>query len=134
MKKFFISAIAVLGLAAAANAQDAKNFVVNGDFEAAGYEQKSPYGWSPWNEVNELSKLPGWTLRTGGCWNGCIGIVSGEENAGDGELRPETDMNILHFQGYKDNGWTKLAATQVVEGLTVGNEYTLSFLVAISWP
>ncbi|MDE5662289.1 MAG: hypothetical protein K2I04_06670, partial [Muribaculaceae bacterium] len=61
MKKFFISAIAVLGLAAAANAQDAKNFVVNGDFEAPGYEQKSPYGWSPWNEVNELSKLPGWT-------------------------------------------------------------------------
>lgn len=136
MKKTILFAgMAAMAISFAAKA-DVKNYVENGDFEAPGFEQSVPgaYTWDPWDKQNYLSVLPGWTLNTGGEWNGGIELKTGEENAGDGDIRPEEDMNYLHFVGYNDNGWAAIRASQVVKGLTAGKEYTLDFVMGVNWP
>ena len=126
-----LAAFAASSLAVSAQ-DDIVNMVVNGNFENPGYVQAVPseYTWSPVNEWDNLSVLPGWTLSTGGPWNGVIGLIIGEDNAGDGDLRPEDDENTLLFRGYTDDGWTTLNAAQVVKNLVGGREYTLDFLIA----
>ena len=126
-----LAAFAASSLAVSAQ-DDIVNMVVNGNFENPGYVQAVPeqYTWSPVNEWENLSVLPGWTLSTGGQWNGVIGLITGEDNAGDGDLRPEDDENTLLFRGYTDDGWTTLNAAQVVKNLVGGREYTLDFLIA----
>ena len=126
-----LAAFAASSLAVSAQ-DDIVNMVVNGDFENPGYVQAVPeqYTWSPVNEWDNLSVLPGWTLSTGGPWNGVIGLITGEDNAGDGDLRPEDDENTLLFRGYTANGWTTINAAQVVKNLVGGREYTLDFLIA----
>lgn len=127
-----IAALAAASLTV--NAQDdVVNMVVNGNFENPNYVQSVPgdYSWEPVNEWESLSYLPGWNVaKTGGVWNGVIGLVTGEWNAGDGDLRPEDDENTLLFRGYNDNGWTSINASQVVKNLVGGREYTLDFLIA----
>ena len=112
------------------------NKVVNGDFEAPGYVQSVPsgYTWDPWDKQNNLSELPGWMLSTGGEWNGVLEILTGDDWMGDGLMRPDDDLNVLRFVGYNDNGWTNVAVNQIVENLTPGAEYTLDYLVAARFP
>lgn len=138
MKKLlFSAALALVAIGFNASAQDeVNNKVVNGDFEDPNYVQSVPsdWTWEPWNTQNVLTELPGWSLETGGIWNGGVEIKRGEEYIGDGEIRPEEDMAFAHLFGYDNNGWTSVSMYQVVENLKPGLEYNLSYLVAVSWP
>lgn len=138
MKKLlFSAALALVAIGFNASAQDeVNNKVVNGDFEDTNYEQSVPsdWTWDPWNKQNVLTNLPGWTLSTGGIWNGGVEIKRDDTTIGDGDIRPEDDMAYAHFFGYNDNGWTSVSIYQVVEGLKPGLEYNLSYLVAVNWP
>ena len=138
MKKLlFSAALALVAIGFNASAQDeVNNKVVNGDFEDPNYVQAVPsdWTWDPWNKQNVLSDLPGWTLATGGIWNGGVEIKCDDTTIGDGDIRPEEDLAYLHFFGYNDNGWTSVSIYQVVEGLKPGLEYNLSYLVAVNWP
>ncbi len=119
------------------NAQDdVVNMVVNGNFENPNYVQAVPseYTWEPVNEWENLSVLPGWELTTGGPWNGVISLLTGDDNAGDADIRPEDDYNTVLFRGYIENGWTKLSIKQVVKNLVPGREYTLDFVLAENQP
>lgn len=136
MKKLLLLAALAASSMAVSAQDDVVNMVVNGNFEAPGYEQAVPgeYTWEPVNTWDNLSVLPGWTLTTGGPWNGVISLITGEDNAGDGDLRPEEDTNTLLFRGYTDNGWTSINAAQIVKNLVPGREYTLDFLLAENQP
>ena len=131
MKKILLS-LAAVAMATAAYAQG-PNLVVNGSFEDAGVEASVPggYTWDPWNTFANIDVLPGWTLSTGGEWNG---ITRWMEEPGDGDARPEDDVHYLRLMGYNDNGWTDISASQIVTGLTVGTSYKLSFVMGVSWP
>jgi len=132
MKKILLIAAALF---AVGSAYAGSNKVVNGDFEAEGYKQSVPsgYTWDPWNKQNYLTELPGWTLQDD-IWNGGIELLTGDDWLGDGIVRPDEDLNVLRFVGYNDDGWHSVTLTQVVEGLTPGTEYTLSYLVAANFP
>ena len=138
MKKLlFSAALALVAIGFNASAQDeVNNKVVNGDFEDTNYVQSVPsdWNWAPWNEQMVLSELPGWTLTTGGIWNGGVEIKCNDLTIGDGEIRPEDDLAYAHLFGYNDNGWTSISISQVVENLKPGLEYNLSYLVAVNWP
>ncbi|MDE6120962.1 MAG: hypothetical protein K2F63_04155 [Muribaculaceae bacterium] len=136
MKKILLLAAAAMVAAGTVNAQEYVNHVVNGSFDQEGWEQSVPggYTWAPWNEQQYLTVLPGWSLSTGGEWNGGVEMLSGTDWEGDGEYRDEDDTNLLRFLGYNDNGWTKIAIYQVVEGLTAGREYTFNYLYAEKQP
>lgn len=138
MKKLlFSAALALVAIGFNASAQDeVNNKVVNGDFEDTNYEQSVPsdWTWDPWNKQNVLTNLPGWTLNTGGIWNGGVEIKRDDTTIGDGDIRPEDDLAYLHFFGYNDNGWGDISISQVVTGLKPGLEYNLSYLVAVNWP
>ncbi|MFG6428249.1 MAG: hypothetical protein K1W14_17870 [Muribaculaceae bacterium] len=125
-------AAAVLPMSAQNPLDEVNNLVANGNFEDTNYVQAVPegYTWDPVNTWQDLSSLPGWTLSTGGIWNGTVCIYAGDEYAGDGDLRPEDDMQYLHFHGYNDNGWTSINASQIVKNLVPGRQYTLDFLIA----
>lgn len=129
MKKILLGA-AFAACAGVMNADDVVNMVVNGNFEAP-YEQEIPGGYGDWYHEAQASLITGWNWSTGGEWNGTVCILTGEDWAGDGELRPEDDLNVLHLNGYAGNGWTKVSAYQVVENLVPGREYTLDFLCAV---
>ena len=131
MKKILLS-LAAVAMATAAYAQG-PNLVVNGSFEDAGVEASVPggYTWDPWNTYKNIDVLPGWTLSTGGEWNG---ITMWMEEPGDGDARPEDDTHYLRLLGYNDNGWANISASQIVTGLTVGTSYKLSFVMGVSWP
>lgn len=136
MKKLFISAVAAIMAASisASAADDVTNMVNNGDFEAPGVVAAVPdgYTWSPWNTYEAISELPGWcNISTGGEWNGILRMLTLE---GDDELRPESDMKILRFLGYNDNGWTKIQVSNHMKGLVAGRTYHLDFLCAVSVP
>lgn len=130
MKKILLS-LAAVAMATAAYAQG-PNLVKNGSFEDAGVEASVPggYTWEPWNTFKNIDVLPGWTLSTGGEWNG---ITMWMEEPGDGDARPEDDTHYLRLLGYNDNGWTDLSASQIVTGLTPGTSYKLSFVMGVSW-
>lgn len=130
MKKILLS-LAAVAMATAAYAQG-PNLVVNGDFEASGVEASVPggYTWEPWNTYKNIDVLPGWTLSTGGEWNG---ITMWMEEPGDGDARPEDDTHYLRLLGYNNNGWTNISASQIVTGLTAGTNYKLSFVMGVSW-
>ncbi len=132
MKKLLLLAALAASSMAVSAQDDVVNMVYNGNFEEPGYVQAVPeqYTWSPVDQWDDLTVLPGWTLSTGGVWNGVIGLVTGEDNAGDGDLRPEEDYNTLLFRGYTGDGWAKINAAQVVKNLVPGREYTLDFLIA----
>lgn len=131
MKKFLFASAALALVATTANAQ---NLVVNGSFDDPGYEQAIPdgYTWSPVNEWNDLSVLPGWTLTTGGIWNGIVQVVTDEP--GDDDPRPEEDEVYLNMMGYTDNGWTAIKVSQIVKGLEVGKEYVFKFQYDYNFP
>lgn len=131
MKKFLLS-LAAVAVATAAYAEG-PNLVKNGSFEEPGVEASVPggYTWEPWNTYENIDVLPGWTLSTGGEWNG---ITMWMEEPGDGDARPEDDTHYLRLFGYNDNGWTDLSASQIVTGLTPGTSYKLSFVMGVSWP
>ena len=130
MKKILLS-LAAVAMATAAYAQG-PNLVVNGSFEDAGVEASVPggYTWKPWNTYENIDVLPGWTLSTGGEWNG---ITMWMEEPGDGDARPEDDTHYLRLLGYNNNGWTNISASQIVTGLTAGTNYKLSFVMGVSW-
>lgn len=130
MKKFLLS-LAAVAVATAAYAEG-PNLVKNGSFEEPGVEASVPggYTWEPWNTYENIDVLPGWTLSTGGEWNG---ITMWMEEPGDGDARPEDDTHYLRLFGYNDNGWTDLSASQIVTGLTAGTSYKLSFVMGVSW-
>lgn len=130
MKKILLS-LAAVAMATAAYAQG-PNLVVNGSFEDAGVEASVPggYTWEPWNTYENIDVLPGWTLSTGGEWNG---ITMWMEEPGDGDARPEDDTHYLRLLGYNNNGWTNISASQIVTGLTAGTNYKLSFVMGVSW-
>ena len=134
MKKILLLAAAA-AYAAGVYAQG-PNMVVNGNFENPAYEQSIPsgYTWDPWDKQNYLTVLPGWNLSTGGEWNGGIEVLTGDDWIGDGFTRPEDDLNVLRFIGFNDNGWTNVAITQVVTGLTPGTSYDFDYLVAARFP
>ena len=131
MKKILLS-LAAVAMATAAYAQG-PNLVKNGSFEEPGVEASVPgaYTWDPWNTYKNIDVLPGWTLSTGGEWNG---ITMWMEEPGDGDARPEDDTHYLRLLGYNDNGWTNISASQIVTGLTPGTSYKLSFVMGVSWP
>lgn len=134
MKKFLLFAAAIV---AASSAFAGPNKVVNGDFEAPGAESAIPggYTWDPWNKQYYLTVLPGWNLsKASDPWNGGIEMLSGDDWLGDGIVRPEEDTKVLRFIGFNDNGWTDVAMSQVVEGLTPGAEYSLNYLVGARFP
>jgi hypothetical protein len=110
----------------------APNHVVNGDFEDTNYVSSVPegYTWDPWDQQQMLTELPGWTVDAEP-WNGGAEIKT---DPGDGDLRPEDDVQYLHIWGYNDNGWHVIKATQIVTGLVAGRTYTLSFLMAYNFP
>lgn len=130
MKKILLS-LAAVAMATAAYAQG-PNLVVNGSFEEPGVEASVPgaYTWDPWNTYKNIDVLPGWTLSTGGEWNG---ITMWMEEPGDGDARPEDDTHYLRLLGYNNNGWTNISASQIVTGLTAGTNYKLSFVMGVSW-
>lgn len=130
MKKILLS-LAAVAMATAAYAQG-PNLVKNGSFEDAGVEASVPggYTWDPWNTYENIDVLPGWTLSTGGEWNG---ITMWMEEPGDGDARPEDDTHYLRLLGYNNNGWTNISASQIVTGLTAGTNYKLSFVMGVSW-
>ena len=130
MKKILLS-LAAVAMATAAYAQG-PNLVVNGSFEDAGVEASVPggYTWEPWNTYENIDVLPGWTLSTGGEWNG---ITMWMEEPGDGDARPEDDTHYLRLLGYNNNGWTNISASQIVTGLTAVTIYKLSFVMGVSW-
>ncbi len=132
MKKLLLASAAIVATLGAS----AANLVVNGDFENPNFKQEVPsgYTWEPWNTQQYHTELPGWTLNTNGPWNGGIELKSGEDFLGDGDVRPDDDMAYAHFVGFNDNGWADIAMYQVVEGLTPGTEYTLSFLMSANFP
>ena len=131
MKKFLLFAAAFSFVAANVSAQ---NLIKNGSFDAPGYEQSVPdgYTWDPWDKQMDLTVLPDWTLSTGGIWNGGCAIVTDEP--GDGDMRPEDDEVYLNMWGYNDNGWQKIQISQIVEGLEVGKEYTFSYVYCYNFP
>lgn len=131
MKKILLS-LAAVAMATAAYAQG-PNLVVNGDFEASGVEASVPggYTWDPWNTFANIDVLPGWTLSTGGEWNG---ITRWMEEPGDGDMRPEDDTHYLRLLGFNDDGWTDIKASQIVTGLTAGTTYNLDFVMGVNWP
>lgn len=130
MKKILLS-LAAVAMATAAYAQG-PNLVKNGSFEEPGVEASVPggYTWEPWNTYENIDVLPGWTLSTGGEWNG---ITMWMEEPGDGDARPEDDTHYLRLLGYNNNGWTNISASQIVTGLTAGTNYKLSFVMGVSW-
>ncbi len=131
MKKFLLFAAAFSFVAANVSAA---NLIKNGSFNEPGYEQSVPsgYTWDPWDKQLELTFLPNWSLKTGGCWNGGCTIITDEP--GDGDLRDEEDTVYLNMWGYNDNGWDKIQISQVVEGLEVGKEYTFSYVYCYNFP
>lgn len=135
MKKILLLAAAAY-VAFGAFAQDTNNKVINGSFDKEGWSQSVPsgYTWDPWDKQNYLSELPGWTLATGGEWNGGIEMKTGDEALGDGDVRPEDDQNYVHLLGYNDNGWTPVSMKQAIDNLKAGTEYTLEFAIAVNWP
>ncbi len=135
MKKILLLAAAFCAANFAMNADDVANLVANGNFENTNYEQAVPgeYTWDPVNTWENLSVLPGWQLSTGGPWNGTACILAGDEYAGDGDIRPEDDMQHLHIRGYNDNGWTNIKVYQIVKNLVPGRQYTLDFVIAHNW-
>ncbi|MDE6336669.1 MAG: hypothetical protein K2J63_01610 [Muribaculaceae bacterium] len=135
MKKLLLLAALAASSMAVSAQDDVVNMVVNGNFEAPGYvQERAAYNWEGAPDELDLSYLPGWQLSTGGIWNGTICVMSGDDYAGDGDLRPEDDYNYLHFLGYYDNGWTTINAAQIVKNLVPGREYTLDFLLAENQP
>lgn len=142
MKKLLLLAALAASSMAVSAQDDVVNMVANGNFEEPGYEQGRPvneegnyvYTWAPVDTWDNLSVLPGWTLTTGGPWNGVISLITGEDNAGDGDLRPEEDTNTLLFRGYTDNGWAKITASQIVKNLVPDRKYTIDFLIAENQP
>lgn len=130
MKKQLL--IVAFAAVAGASLATAGNLVVNGDFEDKNYVSSVPdsYTWEPWWSQQMLTDLPGWTVDAEP-WNGGAEIKT---DAGDGDLRPEDDVQYLHIWGYNDNGWHTIKASQIVNGLTVGETYTLSFLMAYNIP
>lgn len=131
MKKFLFASAA---LALVATTADAQNLVVNGSFNEPGYEQAVPadFTWSPVDTWKDLSVLPGWTLDTGGIWNGGAQVVT--EEPGDDDPRPEEDEDYLNMWGYVDNGWAAVKISQVVKGLEVGKEYIFRFQYDYNFP
>lgn len=131
MKKILLS-LAAVAVATAAYAEG-PNLVVNGDFEAPGVEASVPdgYTWEPWNTYANIDVLPGWTLSTGGEWNGIAMMMN---VPGDGDLRPENDQHYLRLMGYNDDGWADITASQIVTGLTPGTTYNLDFVMGVNWP
>lgn len=104
-----------------------KNFVVNGNFEDPNYVSTGdPYGdWYP-VRVDELTELPGWTISTGGCWNGVIEVKT---QTPDGYMIFEGNNQYLHMLNCTTNGWTNICARNTVTGLVPGKEYVLDFYV-----
>lgn len=131
MKKSLLLVAAAALCAGVANAEridDAyvDNLLVNGNFEDKGYVQSKAYDWAETDEIQNLESLPGWILNTGGIWNGTVQVY---EEEGDGWARPEYDLQFLLFRAFKENGWTTINTSAVGEGLEVGTEYRLDFLV-----
>lgn len=138
MKKILLFAAAAF-VAASASAQadydQLVNKVVNGSFEAPGTVASVPsdWTWDPWNTVKAIEKMEGWNCAHS-VWNGVVEFYTGEDNAGDGDLRGEEDYNFVRLLGYNDNGWTNITMSQTVEGLTAGEEYNFQFLIGVNWP
>ena len=111
------------------------NLVTNGNFESSNFSQAlhngaGEYDFDPFNEYYMLESLEGWTVGGNAMWNGGAEIL---EEAGDGDLRAEDDMQYLRLWSFNDNGWEDLTASTIVKGLTPGQEYTLRFLMMHSW-
>lgn len=92
----------------AADYADRTNLVVNGDFQAEGYEQEQKDGQLT------LSTLPGWTLGQA-AWGGAVAIMQ------DG------DNNYVACQGYGDNSWTLDVAIEQEITVKPGNEHAIFF-------
>lgn len=135
MKKILLLAAAACFALGASAQEGYENHVVNGSFDDPNYVQAVPgaFTWDPWNTYNNLSVLPGWTLSTGGEWNGIAYILQGEDWLGDGFTRPEEDDAFLVLRGYDNNGWQNVSASTIVENLTPGEEYNLDLVTLVSW-
>lgn len=131
MKKYLL--LAAMACVAGGMMAQVNNKVVNGSFDAEGWTNgPAPYDWAP--EIVYLNNLPGWTMSTGGEWNGGVIMMSGDDYLGDGDVRPDDDSNYISLHGFDDNGWAPICVLQKIEGLTPGTEYTLDFVVSANWP
>ncbi len=111
------------------------NYVYNGSFENPAYEQAVPsaFTWDPWDKIENLTYLPGWSLKTN-IWNVLATVMEGNGD-GYGYLDgPGAGEKYLRLLGYNDLGWTTGEISQVVKGLTPGKTYRLYFLSGAHFP
>lgn len=124
MKKYLLFAAAAATVAFGATAQ--KNYVVNGDFEQTeGLVQGNPWDWDL--DKYLIEELPGWEVKDLNPWSVLAGIMPTEI---DDEYTFEGNKNCLHLYRCDDNGWNTGSVTQIVKGLTVGEEYVLGAIIA----
>lgn len=124
MKKFLLFAAAAACVAMNANAYT--NFVKNGDFEKTeGVEMTTPWDWA--EETQLLKALPDWELKNLDAWSVLASLVTPEI---DDEFTFEGNKQCLHMFRFDDNGWNKGTVQQIVEGLTVGQDYVLGAIIA----
>lgn len=100
------------------------NLVQNGDFEDTNFSTRVPYNWIPdYTTIN--GNLPGWKLSCD-VWNVAASIREPEV---DGTFIFEGNKQHLRLHRYDRNGWEDGTATQIITGLTAGEEYCLDALV-----
>lgn len=100
------------------------NLVQNGDFEDTNFSTTVPYYWMP-DYTTIDGNLPGWTLQCD-VWNVAASIREPEV---DDKYIFDGNTQHLRMQRYEKNGWEDGTATQIVTGLTAGEEYCLDALV-----
>lgn len=136
MKKIIIS-LALVSLAIAGNARTTggNNLVKNGSFDAPGLVQETPaeWTWDPMNQCKMIKTLPDWTVSGQDVWQGGAMVITDESEMGDGDTRPEEDVTFLKFFTDTDNMWGGINIAQIVDGLTAGTDYDLSFAVMGKW-
>lgn len=144
MKKFLLFAAAALtaGIALAQNPAEGgyesmkkrpadggleKNFIVNGGFDDPNYVSNGNPYWDGYDiPVDEATEIPGWTLSTGGCWNGIVQIKT---QTPDDYMIFEGNTQYLDMANCTVNGWARIKVQNTVTGLTPGKEYTLDMYV-----
>lgn len=110
------------------------NFVKNGDFESANFEQNNPWDWD--DSKHNLQSLEGWEIDGLNDW--CVLAMIAETEIDD-EYTFEGNKQCLHIYRFDDNGWDKGSLYQNVIGLEPGETYTLGAIMArnmgetVSW-
>lgn len=102
-----------------------RNYIVNGGFDDAAFEQRELNGYDGMDLTYECTSLPGWAIETAGLRNGIIEIVP-HENA-------DFNARYVRFRHYTLDGWARIKLTATVGGLVPGHSYMFDMYVSHSY-